>query len=213
MKAIIIGGTGLVGKVLIEMLLIKPDVEEVHVFVRRSTGITHTKLRETIVDFNEIDSWKNQIQGDILFSALGTTIKVAGSKEAQYKVDYQYQFDVARAASQNGVKKYVLISSVNANPKSSLFYLRMKGELDEKVNELGFSSIHILRPGPLNGQREKIRKSEIISTKILESVPQMLVPEGMRPVEATQVAEVAIKYGMSNESGVHILSPAIINRS
>lgn len=210
MKTIVFGATGLVGKSVMEKLLANTAVDSVQIFVRRTTGLVHKKLTETIVDFDKIDSWKQELKGDILFSALGTTLKAAGSKEAQYKVDFEYQLQVAKAAAENDVKTYVLISSVNADPKSPFFYLKMKGELEEKISTLSFESIHILRPGPLKGHRETSRLNEVISTKFLDLMPKVLVSAGMRPVEGDRVAEVAVAAGLSAEKGIHIHGPKII---
>lgn len=210
MKAIVIGATGLVGKSVTEKLLVNDSIDSVQIFVRRPTGLLHNKLVETIIDFDKIDSWKSDLQGDVLISALGTTLKAAGSKEAQFKVDYEYQLQVAKAAAENGVKTYVLISSVNSDPKSPFFYLKMKGQLEEKISLLSFQSIHILRPGPLKGHRETSRLSEVISTKFLDLMPKVLVSAGMRPVAGDRVAEVAVNAGLSAEKGIHIHGPKII---
>ena len=127
--AILIGATGLVGAALTDALLADSRFEKVVVFVRRATGKNHPKLEEHIVNFDAIDNWKQLLTGDVLFSAMGTTIGKAGSKEAQYKIDYTYQYEVAKAASENGVRQYVLVSSAGASPQSKIFYSRMKGEL------------------------------------------------------------------------------------
>ena len=103
--AIVIGASGLVGSYITLKLLDDIRYDKVKVFVRNSLDISHVKLEEHVIDFDKIEIWKEYLTGDELFSALGTTIKKAGSKEAQYKVDYTYQFDVAKAASENRVKK------------------------------------------------------------------------------------------------------------
>jgi uncharacterized protein YbjT (DUF2867 family) len=209
MKAIVIGATGLVGRHITESLLQNPSINEVVVFVRRQLPFSNPKLKVHIVDFEKMD-WKNEIQGDVLFSALGTTIKVAGTKEAQYRIDHDYQFQVAEAASKNGVSSYVLISSVNADEKSRFFYLKMKCELEEKVRNLPFKSISILRPGPLKGHREKERLNEQVANGILDHLPSFLVTPGMRPVDGKKVAQVAVKEGLSGKSGVRIITPKMI---
>lgn len=209
MKAIVIGATGLVGKSIIEQLLVKNEVTEVLVFARRSTGIQHSKLNEKIIDFGKMKDWGHEVKGDALFSALGTTIKTAGSKEAQYLIDHDYQLGMARHAAQNGVKNYVLISSVNASATSPFFYLKMKGELDEEVMKLPFDSISILRPGPLKGHREHPRLMEEISTSILSLLP---VNAGMKPVDGHQVAKVAIDHGLKSIAGKRILEAKAILR-
>lgn len=205
MKAIVIGATGLVGKHIVEILLKRPEVSSVLVFARRDLSISHSKLQTVIVDFDKVPEWANQIQGDVLFSALGTTLKTVGSKEAQYKIDHDYQLHVAEAASQNSVSGYVLISSVNANAKSPFFYLKMKGELEEKIRKLSFKSVHILRPGPLKGHREKERLNEILSVGLLDHLPKFLVAPGMRPVDGKHVAKVAVSLGLSREQVIRFV--------
>lgn len=136
-RAIVIGSTGLVGKQLIEQLLEDARFDRVGSFVRRPSGRTHPKLDEHVVDFRAPDAWASQVTGDVLFSALGTTLKQAGSKEAQYEVDYTFQFRTAQAAAKNGVKEYVLVSSASASASSMVFYSRIKGELERDTQKLG----------------------------------------------------------------------------
>lgn len=207
MKAILLGATGLVGNHILLRLLDTKDIQQVLVFVRHPTGLLNPKLIERVVDFENIDQWQDEIRGDILFSALGTTLKAAGSKAAQYRVDHDYQLHVAQTAAQNGVSRYVLISSVNADTQSAFFYLKMKGELEEAVKALNFKSISILRPGPLKGVRRKKRLSEVISVKVLELMPKILVRPGMKPVNAEKVANKSINCGISSISGQHIIGP------
>lgn len=119
--AIVIGATGLIGKHLTKLLLDNPAYSNVKVFVRRSINISNPKLEEHIVNFDEIAKWKDKITGDELFSAMGTTIRKAGSKEAQFKIDVTYQHEFAKAAAENGIKSYFLVSSSGANAKSNFF--------------------------------------------------------------------------------------------
>lgn len=200
MIAIVIGSTGLVGGEIIKALLGRADIEKVISFVRRPVMQQHNlgyeKLKEHVVDFEKIESWKALVKGDILFSALGTTRSQAGSKEEQYKVDYQYQWDIARIAKANGIHSYVLISSVGANAESPFFYLQMKGELEKDIGILVFKKIRILRPAALKGQREKPRLGERIGTRIVDlALP--LIPKSLkskiRPIDAKIVADVAVR--------------------
>ena len=101
--ALIIGATGATGSALVKQLLNNDSYGAVHVFARRSGDLEHDKLQWHVVDFDAIDTWKEKLKGDVLFSAMGTTLKTAGSKDAQYQIDYNYQHDVAQAASENGV--------------------------------------------------------------------------------------------------------------
>lgn len=102
MKAIVIGATGAVGKELVKVLLSRPDYETVITFTRRPLGIDSPKLESHVIDFDRPDTWEDLVRGDVLFSALGTSLKQAGSKEAQYKIDHDYQLSFARAARAKG---------------------------------------------------------------------------------------------------------------
>ena len=99
LTANVIGATGLVGSYLVRLLLEDDRFEEVNIFTRRTIGIKHEKLKEHLVDFNKIGSWAAKLQGDVLFSSLGTTRKKAGSIKKQFLVDYTYQYTVAEAAA------------------------------------------------------------------------------------------------------------------
>jgi len=198
-SAIIIGATGLVGNELTKKLLKDDRYSIVKIFVRKSAGITHPKLEEQVVDFEKLEQWKNKITGDELYSAMGTTIKKAGSKEAQYKIDFTYQYECAKAASQNGVGKYLLVSSAGANSKSGNFYLRIKGELDEKASELPFKQISIFRPSFLAGERKESRRGETIGISAVNFLASIIPPlRKYRPIEAATVAEGMIKAANQN---------------
>ena len=199
--AIIIGATGLVGNLITRKLLEDNRYEKVKVFVRKSLNINNPKLEEHIVDFDNIALWKNNLSGDEFYSALGTTLKKAGSKDAQYKIDFTYQYEAANAASENGVRKYLLVSSLGANSKSSNFYLRMKGSLDEKVRLLSFDRIRIFRPSILVGDRSEKRFGESLGIKIAGTLTKIIPAlKKYRPIKASQVAEAMIKSANQNLS-------------
>lgn len=191
--AIVIGATGLVGSFITLKLLDDTRYENVKVFVRNSLGIKHSKLEENIVNFDKLDEWKNKLTGDELFSALGTTIKKAGSKENQYKIDFTYQYEVAKVAVENKVKSYFLVSSLGANYKSRNFYLRIKGNLDEKVQQLNFEKIRIFRPSILVGLRSEKRLGESLGIKIAGIVTSIIPAlKKYKPIYASKVAEAII---------------------
>ena len=149
MKAIVIGATGAVGKELVKVLLSRPDYETVITFTRRPLGIDSPKLESHVIDFDRPDTWEDLVRGDVLFSALGTSLKQAGSKEAQYKIDHDYQLSFARAARAKGVSHFVLVSSAGADPSSSFFYLKLKGIIEKDAEALAFPGLSILRPPSL----------------------------------------------------------------
>ncbi|MFD1551643.1 NADH-quinone oxidoreductase subunit F [Putridiphycobacter roseus] len=193
LKAIVIGATGLIGKAVVTALLKDDLYTEVKVFVRRTTGVTHPKLKEIITNFDALEEHKNEITGDVLFSTLGTTIKTAGSKEVQYKIDFGYQFNFAKIAAENGVKNLVLLSSIGADANSKIFYSKMKGELDEAVQKLNFAHISILRPSMLEGDRTEFRWMEKVFTPIMKAV--VIVPcwKKYRPIKDYILASAMLK--------------------
>ncbi|HCY74611.1 MAG TPA: NADH-quinone oxidoreductase subunit F [Ignavibacteriales bacterium] len=191
--ALIIGATGLVGSELTKKLLNDNRYDKVKVFVRRTTGISNPKFEEHIVDFDNIETWKNELTGDELYSALGTTIKKAGSKKAQYKIDFHYQFAAAKSASENGVNKYLLISSIGANSNSKNFYLNMKGNLDDAVQQFPFQQIMLFRPSILVGERNEKRIGESLGIKIAGLITNIIPAiKKYRPIKASKLAEAMI---------------------
>lgn len=201
--AIVIGATGLVGKELLQLLLQDGRFSQVKILGRRSAGIHHHKLQEFIVDFEKPAQWKDLVHGDVLFSSLGTTIKAAGSKEAQYKVDHTFQYNVARAAAENGVPVYVLVSSAMADPHSKIFYTKMKGELERDIRQLDFRQIHIMQPGMLDGKRKESRPGETIGTSALHFLNKFGILKKQKPVPAKTLAQAMINVSMKDTDGVN----------
>ncbi len=187
----VIGATGLVGRYLVQQLLEDAHFEKVRIFVRRDTGIKHPKLEQQIVDFSDEKSWGKHLMGDVLFSALGTTLKQAGGKDKQYEVDFTFNLNFARKAKENGIENYVLVSSVGADAKSSLFYTRMKGELDEAVQQIGFKNIAILRPASLVGERKERRITEEMSIPVVNFVTKFVFKK-YKPIHGEIVAQAMI---------------------
>lgn len=167
MKALLIGATGSTGKFLLNELIQDDDYTSVSVFVRRPTGKSHPKLTEHVIDFSNIDQYKEYIVGDVLFSCLGTTLKAAGSKEQQWKIDFDIPSEFALIARQNRVNSLVLVSSSDASAKSTIFYSKMKGELETAIAELNFGQYIIFKPGLLLREGTD-RLGEKVMVKVLD---------------------------------------------
>jgi uncharacterized protein YbjT (DUF2867 family) len=204
-KAIVIGGSGMIGTQLIKQLIENDDYSEVVSLVRRSSSITNSKLKEHIINFDQPESWKSFINGDVLFSTLGTTIANAKTKDAQFKVDFTYQYNVAEVAAQNGVPSYVLISSTGANSKSKVFYLSIKGKLEDNIKQLSFKTVSILQPGQLDGDRKENRPGEKISLSIMYALNKIRLLRKYRPIQASLVAKAMINASNKKISGVYKL--------
>ncbi len=204
MKALVLGATGAVGKDLVEQLLKADAFERVDVFVRREVKVTSAKLVSHIVDFQHPETWARLLTGDVLFSCLGTTIKAAGSQDAQWKVDYTYQFEAAKAARANGVQKLVLVSSVGADAESKIFYSRMKGQLDEDVAKLGFPGCFILRPPSLI-RKGSDRFGEKAGVAILKGLNAIGLMRSWKPMPTEDVAAAMIRLAETGQPGTHII--------
>lgn len=204
-KAIVIGSTGLVGTQLINQLLENKNYSEVVSLVRRASGVSQPKLSEHIVDFDKPETWKELVKGDVLFSTMGTTIKTAGTKPNQFRVDYTYQYKTAKIASENGVPVYVLVSSAGANSKSFVFYSQIKGKLEDDVKKLLFKAVHILQPGPLDGERKEHRSAEIQGLKIIYFFNKIGLFRKYRPIQGSEVAKFMIWITEKPNSGVYKL--------
>ena len=204
-KAIVIGSTGLVGSELISKLLTHSDYSEVISLVRRKSGVTHPKLTEHVVDFDKPELWKNMVKGDVLFSAMGTTIKTAKTKDNQYKVDYTYQYETAKTAAENSVPVYVLISSAGASSNSLNFYTNMKGKLEDSVKSLPFRTIQILQPGQLDGNRKENRMAEKMGLKVMYALNKIGLLQKYKPIKGYEVAEAMIAVAEKTSSGVYRL--------
>jgi uncharacterized protein YbjT (DUF2867 family) len=197
------GATGLVGRELVKQLLLETDIKSIKIFFRRKSGFEHPKLEEHIIDFDKPAAWKHLVAGDVLYSTLGTTLKQAGSKPAQYKVDYTYQYQFAQAAAENGVPTFVMVSSAGANASSSIFYSKMKGELDEAVQKLSFTHCVILRPSILVGERENKRAAEEFANKIMKLISRFIFKK-YRPIEGKIVARAMIN------TSIHQPKPGVL---
>lgn len=199
--AVVIGATGLVGKQLVAQLLEHPSFTTVTVLTRRPLGIQNPKLKEHIIDFDNLSEYQKNISGDVLFSCMGTTIKKAKTKENQYKIDFTYQYETAKIAANNGVSNYVLVSSTGANSKSRAFYSRIKGELENAVTPLPFQKIRILRPSILLGNREESRLGEKMGMIVLGFFTAIIPPlRKWRGISGTEVARAMIASSLDSST-------------
>lgn len=204
--AVMIGATGLVGSELLKQLLADARFGKVIALGRKKTGQSHPKLEEQVIDFAAPASWASLVKGDVAFSSLGTTIKAAGSQEAQRKVDYQYQLEFAQAAAANGVPVYVLVSAASANASSGIFYSRIKGELDRDVQKLGFNHIRIMRPSLLGGDREHARLGEKVGSVLLGALNAVGVARKHREIHGAVVAKAMINSAFDSAGGTRIFT-------
>jgi len=187
--ALVAGATGLIGQQLVEQLLKSDRYAEVRTLVRKPTGRHHPKLVEVDYDFDQPDA--GQLRGDDVFCCLGTTMKKAGSKAAFTKVDHDYPLQVAQAAKQNGATQYLIVTAMGADSSASIFYNRVKGNVEEDLRKIGFDALHIFRPSLLLGNREEKRLGEKIGEAVMGFFdPVMVGPlKKYRTIDAIKVAK------------------------
>lgn len=200
MKALVIGATGATGKDLVKQLLNDNDFDEVNIFVRKPVDVQNDKLKVHVVNFEKPEEWKDKVQGDVAFSCLGTTLKDAGSKEAQRKVDFDYQYEFAKAAKENEVDDYILVSSYGADPTSKIFYSKMKGELEEAVKQLHFTKITIFKPGMLE-RKDSERTGEVLGSRIIKFANKLGLLESQKPLPTDILAKAMINSSKIKSNG------------
>ena len=202
MKALIIGATGATGKDLVTQLLADDTYSEVHCFVRKPLALSHPKLHAHVVNFDTPEAWSDLLHGDVAFSCLGTTLAVAGSKDAQWRVDYDYQYAFAEHCKNNGVPTFVLVSAAGATAQSKLFYNRMKWALEEAVKKLNFPRLLIFQPSILIRSNND-RGAENFSVKAIHFLNKIGLFKRYRPMPTNVLAQRMRREVATATEGVH----------
>ena len=204
-SALIAGATGLVGSLCLEMLLDSEYYEKVITLTRRPIDRRHSRLVQSIVDFDNLKDIELPPASDI-FCAVGTTIRRAGSQAAFLKVDFEYARILATRCAGAGTEQFLLVSSVGADARSANFYLRVKGELEKAVNALPFQATHIFRPSFLIGERTEKRAGESIGIPIFKALRLALIGKlrKYRAIPAATVAAAMIAAARRRGSRPHV---------
>jgi uncharacterized protein YbjT (DUF2867 family) len=199
------GATGLVGRELLALLLADPRYRAVHVLGRRAPPITHPKLHSHTVDFACLGPLP---AADDVFIALGTTIKVAGSQQAFRAIDFDAVVAVAKAARAAGASRLGVVSAMGASPRSSVFYNRVKGEMEDAVSRLGYDSVVLARPSLIEGDRHALqqpgRAGEGLALRAVR-VLAPLIPANYRVIGADQVARALLAAVQDGKPGIRLL--------
>jgi uncharacterized protein YbjT (DUF2867 family) len=167
---------------------------------------SHPKLIHYEVDMSNSDNYRHLMRGDDLFICVGTTLKKAGSKEAFYEIDHDLVFAIAKTGSLQGMNQLIFVSSMGADSGSLIFYLKVKGELENNVKRLPFWGIHIMRPSVLLGIREEQRPLEKIVGiigKSLHRMPGSIIAD-LAPIDADEVAKAMVQAAQGLEQGTHV---------
>lgn len=202
--AIVIGATGVVGREVVKELSTQDEITEIITLTRREYNFDSPKVINYVVNFEELNNFSDLIQGEYLFSCLGTTKSLAGSIDAQRIVDVDYQFEIAKLAQKNGTHHYHLVSSPGADKGSSNSYLQMKGELEDKVKSLDFASRSFYRPSLLVGDRPDFRFGEKLGIAAASVLPYMPGLKKYRAIKGLDVAKKMVFEAMKSNRGTKI---------
>jgi uncharacterized protein YbjT (DUF2867 family) len=203
--ALVAGATGLVGEAVLKLLLADSHYCAVHVVGRRAPDVQHPKL---VVHISaSLTNWACPEVDDV-FIALGTTIKVAGSKAAFKAIDFEAVAAIASAAKAAGATRLAVVSAMGANAQSGVFYNQVKGEMEAAVSQLGFETLVIARPSLLAGDRDALGQPERVAEKVSLAAFKLfkpLIPNNYRSISAGKVAQAMVSTLQTAGAGKQVL--------
>ena len=199
-SVLILGATGLVGAECIRQFAASPRFDRIIALARRPLAGAPARVETHVIDFERLDDAAQYFHVSHIVCALGTTIKQAGSQERFRRVDHDYPLIAARLGLREGARHFLLVSALGANPRSRVFYSRVKGEIEDAIRALPYRSVSIVRPSLLLGERAELRLGEQIG-KLFAGV----VPKRYKPVEGRAVASTLLRAAVEDRPGVRII--------
>jgi uncharacterized protein YbjT (DUF2867 family) len=207
-KAIVVGATGLIGGFCLQELLKNSQYSQVLILVRKLLDIKHTKLKQLVVDFDQLEKYAKQLKANDVYCCLGTSRKKSPTPEAYRKIEFEYVFKLASITSQNKAEKFLTVSSVGADFDSRYFYLQTKGEVEEVISSLPFKAVHIFRPSFITGEsdRREHRPMEAVLESVLKPLSFLFMGplQKYKPMAGKTIAQAMIKAANHKWQGVHI---------
>lgn len=205
-KAIIAGASGLIGSNLLNILLESEQHDEILVLVRKELPVQHKKLVQLILNFDNLEQHAQVVTGHAVFSCLGTT-KAQTPDATQYrKIDFDYPLQLARIARQNGIKQFHVVTAIGADKNSFAAYSKLKGELEEELQKVGFPTLHIYQPSMLVGRTDNSRFGEKALVAIFKWINPLLVGslKKYRSIKGSTVANAMFKKSLEPDNGTFI---------
>ena len=206
LSVMVVGATGLVGRECVRLLLADNGFSRIIVVTRRSLSpeVRSPKLETHVVDFEHLNEYDELFRVDAIVCAIGTTIRQAGSRTRFRTVDYEYPLAFAKLGRRAGCAHFLVVSALGANPRSRVFYNRVKGELEDALRGLGYPRLTIVRPSLLLGPRAELRLGEEVAKRVTRWLGP-LVPRAFKPVEARAVATTLVRAAREPGSGVRVI--------
>jgi len=211
-NALVLGSSGLIGIETIDLLLKNDKYEVVYAITRSELPIQNNKLVQIIADYSNIEKHIKNLQIDHLYSCIGTTKAKTPDKNKYYEIDLEYPKKVAKLLFENGATTFCLVSSIGANSTSNNFYLKLKGEVEESLQAIGFKSLHVFRPSLLLGNRKEFRLVEKIIQFIYPFINLLLIGKmkDYRSIQAKDIASAMINVSIASNPGEHIYQTQLI---
>jgi uncharacterized protein YbjT (DUF2867 family) len=202
--ALLAGASGLTGGLALDGLLAAPDISRVIAVTRRPLGREHPRLANRIVQFERLESQLKGSVADVALCCLGTTRRKAGSQPRFRAVDVDAVLTFARAAKAANARRFVVMSSVGADPRARNFYLRTKGDMEEELEGVGFESLDILQPSMLLAWRAEMRPLELVASALMPLIAPLLRGKYLpyRAIGARTVAAAMLGATRSGRRGV-----------
>ena len=202
--ALLAGASGLTGSLTLDALLAAPDVSRVIAVTRRPLGREHPRLANRIVQFERLESQLTGSAAGVALCCLGTTLRKAGSQQRFRAVDVDAVLTFARAAKAANASRFVVMSSVGADPGARNFYLRTKGDMEEELEGVGFESLDILQPSMLLAWRAEMRPLELVASALMPLIAPLLRGKYLpyRAIGARTVAAAMLGATRSGRRGV-----------
>jgi uncharacterized protein YbjT (DUF2867 family) len=205
--ALLAGSTGLIGGQLLTLLLADDYYTSVVAVSRKPLGISNPKLTNVVCELHELGTALVEVNANDVFCCLGTTMRNAKTKEAFRAVDFDAPLALAHITKQNGATNYLIVSALGANKDSSIFYNRVKGEVEEAIDQVGFDCLHILQPSLLMGPRKEQRAGEG-AAQTFYKIFGFLIPKKYAAIESIKVARALIAFAKQQRFGKHLHSSA-----
>jgi uncharacterized protein YbjT (DUF2867 family) len=210
---LLLGATGLIGGECLQYLRDDDYYSDVIILTRKILPETvfTAKIRQYLVDFDRIEQYRELVRADDVICALGSTRSKAGSRGNFYRIDFEYPYELAKIAIENGAGHFLLVSALGADPRSPFFYNRVKGDLENAIINLKYGNISIFRPSLLLGERKEFRPGEILM-KAIFGFFSFVIPAQYRPIQARTVAAAILQAARKDLAGIHIFESDAIRR-
>lgn len=201
-RAIVLGATGLTGKLLVNQLIADESYSVIKLFSRRKSDFSSSKIVEIIGDVIDLENFKKDFSADVVFCCIGTTAAKTKDKSVYRQIDFGIPVMAAQLCKENGIDTIVVVSAMGADAKSSIFYNKTKGEMEQAVLQSGIKNCYIMRPSLIKGHREEKRFGETVASGVMALAQLFLVGRWRkyRAIEAKTIALAMINVAKSGYS-------------